>query len=179
MRVSIKSIAMGCLGSIVKLHPVAFNLSLKLEPDTEQCQTLSDVALYCNDSDPNLKAQLALVLGHYLASVYRESAFDATSITAEDIKDDDGYTNPLEDSRKWLDVMLDMLNTGDPLTIKSVLTGIGLFINEMGCEVLDVLKRLIEFKDHSYWLVKVCLFITVLINVYISLIELFIFYLFY
>ena len=73
-RVSVKSLALTCLGNILKLCPDMLfeSLSKVLNKDVTLMdhQMISDVLLFVEHSDPQIRGNVALVIGYFLQGVF-------------------------------------------------------------------------------------------------------------
>lgn len=81
VRVSVKSLALGCLAAIFKLYPKAFFARVLPEGEDEGIesdfqQLVRDVLLYSRHHDPQVRGSLAILLGNLLESSLRVSRQD-------------------------------------------------------------------------------------------------------
>ncbi|XP_078660473.1 huntingtin-like [Branchiostoma floridae x Branchiostoma belcheri] len=77
VRVSVKALALGCLGAIFTLHPRAFSIKLyRPSQDTqgpESRQLVRDVLLFSDHGDPQLKGNTAVLVGNFIHSALTEA----------------------------------------------------------------------------------------------------------
>lgn len=73
-RVSVKSLALNCVGHILRLYP---NLLLstidKTQNSAEDQQYISDILLFASHSDPQIRGNVATVIGCFLKAVFLQS----------------------------------------------------------------------------------------------------------
>ena len=78
VRVSVKSLALSCLGQVVRLHPEAFFVRIFPESSSESDendfhrsspQLVRDVLLFSGHGDPQLRGSLAAVIGNVIGTV--------------------------------------------------------------------------------------------------------------
>lgn len=66
-RVSVKSLALTCLGNILKFYPEIFKDTLAKSPSKhEEKQMISDVLLFADHSDPQIRGNLGMLIGYFL-----------------------------------------------------------------------------------------------------------------
>ena len=74
VRLSVKSLALGCIGSALQLYPKAFLKTLhKSSQLPDLLQDIQDILLYTSHSDPQLKGNVAVLIGHVIHSALIES----------------------------------------------------------------------------------------------------------
>ncbi|CAG2119017.1 unnamed protein product, partial [Medioppia subpectinata] len=78
VRVSIKSLALGCVAAVVRLHPKTLIIELFLECDktlqkSDSSQKIWDILLYSTHTDPQIRGQIAIIIGHFIDEVLKES----------------------------------------------------------------------------------------------------------
>lgn len=70
-RVSVKSLALTCVGYILKLYPHLFTMTVAKESScNETNQLIADILLFANHSDPQIRGNVAVVIGIFLKSVF-------------------------------------------------------------------------------------------------------------
>lgn len=71
-RVSVKSLALTSIGAIVGLYPNIFLMTLekKLDVNEKDDQMISDVLLYAEHCDPQLRGNVPMVIGYFLNTIY-------------------------------------------------------------------------------------------------------------
>lgn len=75
VRVSVKSLALSCLSTIFQLYPLAFLMYLDKNASrmSEDSQPLSDLLLYENHSDPQLRGAVRIMAAAFLKAAILES----------------------------------------------------------------------------------------------------------
>lgn len=72
-RVSVKSLALTCVAYILKLCPNLFLISVAKEPNSdENKQMITDVLLFANHPDPQIRGNISIIIGTFLKSVYTQ-----------------------------------------------------------------------------------------------------------
>lgn len=70
-RVSVKSLALTCVGYILKLDPHLFTMTVARESScNETNQLIADILLFANHPDPQIRGNIAMVIGFFLKSVF-------------------------------------------------------------------------------------------------------------
>lgn len=71
-RVSVKSLALACIGSIIRLYPNIFldTLEVITDPNVTNSQMITDIMQFIEHSDPQLRGNTAIIIGLFLNSVY-------------------------------------------------------------------------------------------------------------
>lgn len=71
-RVSVKSLALTCVGYILKLYPHLLTMSVAKESNycSENDQLIADILLFANHPDPQIRGNIAMVVGIFLKSVF-------------------------------------------------------------------------------------------------------------
>lgn len=70
-RVSVKSLALTCVGYILKLYPHLFTMTVARESScNETNQLIADILLFANHSDPQIRGNVAVVIGIFLKSIF-------------------------------------------------------------------------------------------------------------
>lgn len=70
-RVSVKSLALTCVGYMLKLYPHLFTMSVAKEPSRdEKNQLIEDILLFADHPDPQIRGNIAVVVGIFLKSVF-------------------------------------------------------------------------------------------------------------
>lgn len=76
-RVSVKSLALNCLSEIFKIYPKGLLLSLEKRAEfAVENQEVSDVFLYANHEDPQLRGASRILIGTYIKAALLEGDFD-------------------------------------------------------------------------------------------------------
>jgi len=70
-RVSVKSLALTCVGYILKLYPHLFTMTVAKESNcNETNQLIADILLFSNHPDPQIRGNIAVVIGIFLKSIF-------------------------------------------------------------------------------------------------------------
>lgn len=70
-RVSVKSLALTCVGYILKLYPHLFTMTVARESScNETNQLIADILLFANHPDPQIRGNIAMVIGIFLKSIF-------------------------------------------------------------------------------------------------------------
>ncbi|XP_065183780.1 huntingtin-like isoform X1 [Sycon ciliatum] len=163
VRVSVKSLALSCVGAAVHLWPASlqghvYPLSSSAQQTQEEHsqQLLRDVLLFMNHSDQQLRGNAVLVVGHLLPAALSLGRGDFTSWSLEAAQ---GYDT---DAFK-LDDLVDMICVGlrDSSSMASRMACIAvrtilpmLMDSRQALASLQLLQALLQLKSDTYWLVK-------------------------
>lgn len=71
-RVSVKSLALTCVGYILKLYPHLLTMTVAKESSccNDNNQLITDILLFANHPDPQIRGNIAMVIGTFLKSVF-------------------------------------------------------------------------------------------------------------
>jgi len=70
-RVSVKSLALTCIAYILKLYPHLFTMTVAKESSyNEKNQLIEDILLFADHPDPQIRGNIAMVIGMFLKSVF-------------------------------------------------------------------------------------------------------------
>lgn len=76
-RVSVKSLALTCFGNILKLYPKMLFASLKKvprkDPRVEDRQMISDILLFFEHPDPQIRGNVLLAVGYFLQGIFSQN----------------------------------------------------------------------------------------------------------
>ncbi|XP_046737508.1 huntingtin isoform X1 [Diprion similis] len=73
-RVSVKSLALTCIGHILRLYPNLLLSTMDKTPNSNvEQQYISDILLFANHSDPQIRGNVAMVIGYFLKAVFLQS----------------------------------------------------------------------------------------------------------
>ncbi|XP_076466851.1 LOW QUALITY PROTEIN: huntingtin-like [Babylonia areolata] len=154
VRVSLKSLALGCVASIFSLCP---RLALyKLVPGDESSQDLSDVLLYASHPDHQLKGLTALAVGSLIHAVLVEGRGDFLFWCHMHGSPD----NDTISIQHLLKTLVGILDDDSSVATRHSLTALQLCLPLLldschGRLGLQLLLDLIKVKANPYWLVKV------------------------
>ncbi|KAL8615828.1 hypothetical protein ACOMHN_048536 [Nucella lapillus] len=154
VRVSLKSLALGCVASIFSLCP---RLALcKLVPCNESSQDLSDVLLYASHPDHQLKGLTALAVGSLIHAVLVEGRGDFHFW----FRLQDSHDNNTITIQHLLKTLVGILDDESSVATRHSLSALQLCLPLLldschGRLGLQLLLDLIKVKANPYWLVKV------------------------
>ncbi|XP_063313793.1 huntingtin [Pelobates fuscus] len=159
VRVSVKALALSCVGAAVALHPEAFFSKLyKLSTESMEPfekQYVSDIVNYINHGDPQVRGATAILCGTIVFSILNKSRFDAENWLAH-VKSSTGNTFSVKDCIPFLQKSL---KDESSVTCKLACVAARHCITSLCCSTyselgLQLLIDLLRLKNSSYWLVR-------------------------
>ncbi|KAM8940376.1 huntingtin isoform 2-T2 [Pelodytes ibericus] len=159
VRVSVKALAVSCVGAAVALYPEAFFSKLyKLStetPESEEKQYVSDIVSYINHGDPQVRGATAILCGTIVFSILNKSRFDAQSWLTR-VKSSTGNVFSVEDCIPFLQKSL---KDESSVTCKLACVAVRHCITSLCCSTyselgLQLMIDLLTLKNSSYWLVR-------------------------
>ena len=149
VRVLVKSLALNCSAKLIEHQPSCLRLVIFEENDVRVIEVLQ----YANHPDSNLTGQSSLIAGSFLRSKLALHSFNSQNLSEDD-------------ERLLLELffrhLYAALENKSSVHLKLVLTAIKNCINELlnsnsilNLVVIDLLKKLVTFASHPYWLIKV------------------------
>lgn len=94
-RVSVKSLALSCLGNVLKFYPEMLFASLEKPSNenekTEISQLISDILIFHSHSDPQIRGNVIMLVGYFLQGMFSRvkgsigKKFSGSSITLENL----------------------------------------------------------------------------------------------
>ncbi|XP_067838539.1 huntingtin isoform X1 [Heptranchias perlo] len=159
VRVSVKALAVSCVGAAIGLHPEAFFNKMYrtplevLEIQEEQC--ISDILKYVDHGDPQIRGATALLCSTFIHSVLTKTRFNPESWLAT-VRGATGYDVFLEDCVPLLQKTLkDKSSVTCKLACAAVRHCITSLCNSSYSELgLQLTIDLLTLKNNSYWLVR-------------------------
>ncbi|GFO37998.1 huntingtin-like [Plakobranchus ocellatus] len=157
VRVSLKSLALGCVACTLALCPRLFLFKLCPQASGEGSdQNLQDITLYASHSDQQLKAQTSLIIGSFIKAALVEGRGDFHRWIVEHLPK--GQT--VMSLESLLKILVDTLEDESAVAVRASLMGLQLCLGSLldsssGCQGLEVLLDLLHVKANPYWLVKV------------------------
>ncbi|XP_076626175.1 huntingtin [Colletes latitarsis] len=157
-RVSVKSLALNCVAYIFKLFPDMFLMPIAKESNfTENEQMITDILLFANHPDPQIRGNISIIIGTFLKSVYTQYGESFKNFEAEIAKKNIHGSVSLE---KLIALLLKGLEDDSATTCRQTLTAFSLCLpellesvdNKYGITVLTALPQLVK---NPYFLVKV------------------------
>ncbi|XP_028391517.1 LOW QUALITY PROTEIN: huntingtin-like [Dendronephthya gigantea] len=178
VRVSVKSLALNCLGAIFKIYPQVFLARVLPAGEGEETgdesyqQMIREVLLYVEHHDPTIRGSLAVLLGNFINSSLVRSRYDfetwssdvCDQLNTDHVKIDD-----------LLGVLEKILLDDSSFTVKLACLGVqqclpALCLSSYTTLTLQLCLKLVRLKQNSYWLVK-CELLQIIGNLNYSLIA--------
>lgn len=159
VRVSVKALAVGCVGAAVALHPSAFFSKLYKQPleslEEKEEQYVSDILNYINHGDPQIRGATAILCGTIIYSILNKSRFDAET-WINNVKDATGNTFAVVDCIPLLQkVLKDESSVACKLACVAVRHCIMSLCSSTYSELgLQLIIDLLMLRNSSYWLVR-------------------------
>ncbi|ELT98253.1 hypothetical protein CAPTEDRAFT_220329 [Capitella teleta] len=158
VRVSVKALALNCVGCAVAVCPSVFLMKLQLEqPDLgSELQDVSDVLLYASHLDPQLKGNTAQIVGNLIQAVLQQSRghfhrwvasnSDQGSLTLDDL----------------VSLLIAILEDDSAVASRCALLSFrGCFSEILHSSqshlALKIMLSVVAVRENPYWLVKVAL----------------------
>ncbi|XP_014488672.1 PREDICTED: huntingtin isoform X2 [Dinoponera quadriceps] len=158
-RVSVKSLALTCVGYILKLYPHLLTMTVAKEFSccNENNQLIVDILLFANHPDPQIRGNIAMVIGIFLKSVFVQYGGSFQKFRAE-CAAQKGHENILLGD--MIKLLLKGLNDDSATTCRQTLDALNLCLpelldsinNEHGLTILTTLPKLVK---NPYFLVKI------------------------
>ncbi|XP_069488154.1 huntingtin isoform X2 [Ambystoma mexicanum] len=159
VRVSVKALAVSCVGAAVALHPRAFFSKLYKQPleslENKEEQYISDVLNYINHGDPQIRGATAILCGTLIYSILNKSRFDAESWLTS-VKSATGNVFSVVDCVPLLQkVLKDDSSVACKLACVAVRHCIMSLCSSTYSELgLQLIIDLLTLRNSSYWLVR-------------------------
>ncbi|CAN2388520.1 positive regulation of aggrephagy [Pristimantis euphronides] len=159
VRVSVKALALSCVGAAVALYPEAFFSRLyKLQPeslDHPEMQYVSDILNYINHGDPQVRGAMSILCGTIIYSILNKSRYDAEHWVTV-VKNRTGNTFSVEDC---IPLLQKCLKDESSVTCKMACAAVRHCISSLCCSTyselgLQLMIDLLTLKNSSYWLVR-------------------------
>ncbi|XP_058495756.1 huntingtin isoform X3 [Solea solea] len=159
VRVSVKALAVSCVGAAAALHPEAFFNSLYLEPldgiSAEEQQYISDVLGLIDHGDPQIRGTTAILCAAIIQAALTKSHYNIHSWLAS-VQSSTGNPVSLVD---LVPLLQRALKDESSVTCKMacsavrhcIMTVCSSTLSELG---LQLVIDLLPLKDSSYWLVR-------------------------
>uniref|UniRef100_A0A3Q3IE51 Huntingtin n=1 Tax=Monopterus albus TaxID=43700 RepID=A0A3Q3IE51_MONAL len=154
VRVSVKALAVSCVGAAAALHPEAFFNSLYLEPLDEQ-QYISDVLGLIDHGDPQIRGATAILCGAIIQAALTKTRYNVHAWLAS-VRSTTGNPLSLVD---LVPLLKKSLKDESSVTCKMacsavrhcIMTMCSSTMSELG---LQLVIDLLALRDSSYWLVR-------------------------
>ncbi|EEB19481.1 huntingtons disease protein huntingtin, putative [Pediculus humanus corporis] len=151
IRVSIKSLALTCISSILKIYPVVLKMKLSKTSSAYPDKYLIDIIQYHNHCDPHIRGCVYLLIGSLINSALLESMEHSNLFNEQDSKF----------SLEFLtNIILKGLKDDSSIGVRQALAGVKISIltilhSPYNYVFLPILQYLPQIINNSYWLVKV------------------------
>ncbi|XP_064630020.1 huntingtin-like [Lineus longissimus] len=157
VRVSAKALALGCIASAVQLYPQVFFLPLYREEASDDPQEISDILLYTNHSDPQLKGTAGLLLGNLISSSLIEAKGNYDNwVESLGITTKNGIQKMEYLVNQLMSVIEDDSSVATRLAIIALQSCLRRLLHSCHCDLgLKMILALFKLKENPYWLVKV------------------------
>ncbi|CAI5783568.1 huntingtin isoform X1 [Podarcis lilfordi] len=160
VRVSVKALAVSCVGAAVALHPEAFFSKLykmPFEATKEECeeQYIKDIVNYIDHGDPQIRGATAILCGTIVYSILSKSRFDVENWLAN-IRASTGNSFSLVDC---IPLLQRTLKDESSVTCKLACTAVrhcimSLCSSNYSALGLKLMVDLLTLRNSSYWLVR-------------------------
>ncbi|XP_010149238.1 PREDICTED: huntingtin, partial [Eurypyga helias] len=160
VRVSVKALAVSCVGAAIALHPESFFSKLYKTPleamgEEYEEQYVSDILNYIDHGDPQIRGATAILCGTIVNSILIKSRFDVEKWLIN-VRSSTGNLISLVDC---IPLLQKTLKDESSVTCKLACTAVRLCImslcsssySELG---LQLIVDLLTLKNSSYWLVR-------------------------
>ncbi|KAL0277158.1 UNVERIFIED_CONTAM: hypothetical protein PYX00_004532 [Menopon gallinae] len=151
VRVSVKSLALCCISSIVKLYPMVLRINLAKSNSQTHDQGMKDIVLFSDHPDPQIRGHLSVLVASYINSALLES-YGSEYFWV--YKDDYLCFNNL------LDIVFKGLKDESTTCSRQVLNGLKICLKSIlfssdANKILPILYHLPSLSSSPYWLLKV------------------------
>ncbi|KAG7461857.1 hypothetical protein MATL_G00195620 [Megalops atlanticus] len=159
VRVSVKALAVSCVGAAAALHPEAFFSSLYREPleglQPHEQQYITDILNYIEHGDPQIRGSTAVLCGTVICSILNKTRFSAEPWLAS-VKSSTGNPVSLVDCVPLLHRSLkDESSVTCKMACSAVRHCIMTLCNSSFSELgLQLIIDLLTLRESSYWLVR-------------------------
>ncbi|KAJ8914559.1 hypothetical protein NQ315_010023 [Exocentrus adspersus] len=169
VRVSVKYLALSCLSSIFLVYPMGFLVSLDKNSYTDSkpsnkkisFQQISDVLLFNNHSDPQLRGAVKALVANFLKSVLSLCEGDYDKWILQNVRLEHG-SNIHYSMTELIKVFIEGLEDESANCIRQTLLSLDTLLKNIAESqnsklVISVLNTLPLLSKNPYWLVKVAL----------------------
>ncbi|XP_026856221.2 huntingtin isoform X2 [Electrophorus electricus] len=159
VRVSVKALAVSCVGAAAALLPEAFFNTLYLQPldgqQPDEQQYISDILQYINHGDPQIRGATAILCGALIQAILLKTRFVSEPCLSH-LHSTTGNPVSLED---FVPLLQQSLKDESSVTCKMACSAVrhcimalcSSTLSELG---LQLLIDLLTLRDSSYWLVR-------------------------
>ncbi|XP_015112466.1 huntingtin [Diachasma alloeum] len=157
-RVSVKSLALTCICGIIRHYPNILLQTLEKSPrdSSKNPQMISDILLFSKHSDPQLRGNVAMIIGLFLNSVFVKYWGSYNSLEQEIQQTGEGRIIDLD---YLINLLIDSLADESATTSRQALQSLdtcltSLLQSEESHHSLRILFKLLPLSDNPYFLVK-------------------------
>ncbi|KAI4501009.1 hypothetical protein M0802_003812 [Mischocyttarus mexicanus] len=156
-RVSVKSLALTCVANILRLYPDLLLMTVAKDSNHSDKQMIRDILLFANHSDPQIRANVSILIGLFLKTVFTQYGGSFKNFQSENLNSETNENSLLEN---MIQLLIKGLQDDSATTCRQTLTALSLCLPEIlnsvdsqyGITILFELPRLIK---NPYFLVKV------------------------
>ncbi|XP_044581130.1 huntingtin isoform X1 [Cotesia glomerata] len=157
-RVSVKSLALTSIGAIVGLYPNIFLMTLekKLDVNKKDDQMISDVLLYAEHCDPQLRGNVPMIIGYFLNTIYIKYQVSYNEFKAEFSQRRECKFHQLE---YLIKIFAKALDDESAITCRQSLVALNICLSSLlesedSIQGITLIWRLLPLADNLYFLVK-------------------------
>ncbi|XP_063978909.1 huntingtin isoform X2 [Diachasmimorpha longicaudata] len=157
-RVSVKSLALTCIGGIIRLYPniLLQTLEKSSRASSENSQMISDILLFSKHSDPQLRGNVAMIVGLFLNSVFVKYWGSYNTLEREIQQTNEGK---IIDLNHLINLLTNSLEDESATTSRQALQSLDICLtsllqSEESHHSLRILFKLLPLSDNPYFLVK-------------------------
>ncbi|XP_043274964.1 huntingtin [Venturia canescens] len=157
-RVSVKSLALTCIGNILRLYPRVLSMTLAKDPTLDgNQQMIADVLLFSEHPDPQIRGNVTILIGLYLTAVYARCKGSYSNIEKSCDQRPGEKAVPLEN---LINLLIKGLEDDSTTACRQTLMALNICLtdilesedNHLGVRAM---KKLLRLVDNPYFLVKV------------------------
>ncbi|KAK0095114.1 hypothetical protein PV326_009203, partial [Microctonus aethiopoides] len=160
-RVSVKSLALACIGNIIRLYPNIFldTLEVITDPNVTNSQMITDIMLFIEHSDPQLRGNTAIIIGLFLNSVYVKYGCSYNEFTKLIMHKNS--ENQLITLDELVCFMTKALEDESATTCRHALTAVNICLNSLlnsdydNSHGIRLIHKLLPLSNNIYFLVKI------------------------
>ncbi|XP_057330586.1 huntingtin [Microplitis mediator] len=157
-RVSVKSLALTCIGAIVRLYPDIFfkRLEKKFNVNETDDQMVSDVLLYAEHCDPQLRGNVSMIVAYLLNTVYIKYRVSYNEFRTRISQGQETEFHKLE---YLIGIFAKALDDESAITCRQALVALNICLSSLlespdSIQGITLIYRLLPLSDNLYFLVK-------------------------
>ncbi|KAK2585924.1 hypothetical protein KPH14_010508 [Odynerus spinipes] len=156
-RVSVKCLALTCVANIIRLYPDLLLMTVAKDSTTTDKQMMTDILLFANHSDPQIRANVSIIIGSFLKTVFMQYGGSFKNFQTQS-SSDKAYEHALLEN--MIKLFIKGLEDDSATTCRQTLTALNLCLPEILNSVdsqygITVLSELPRIAKNPYFLVKV------------------------